>query len=168
MAVSAGLAVSGFPSDEELVSCPGVPSAVRLAKGRCAVIECVQKIPCNPCVAACPFGAICITGCITELPVLDGDKCTGCGRCVSRCPGLAIFLVDLTYSESEAAVDFPWEFLPLPEAGQCVDAVNRAGETVCRGRVLEVRSGEGADGAAVVRLAVSKEFAREVRGMRRL
>ncbi|MDR1587858.1 MAG: 4Fe-4S binding protein [Treponema sp.] len=160
-----GLVYTGVPSKEELAACPGVPGAERLGRGRVAVIECVQRIPCNPCVAACPFGAISISGGITELPVLNGEVCTGCGKCVPRCPGLAIFLVDMTYSETEAAVDFPYEYLPLPAKGDTVDAVNRAGERVCSGRVLQALDSPGYDGTRVIRLAVPKEYAGEVRSM---
>jgi ferredoxin len=153
---------------EELASCPGYPSPERLAKGRTAVIECVQPIPCNPCVDACPFGAISIKGNITELPALDGELCTGCGNCVPRCPGLAIFLVDLNYSDSEGTVDFPYEYLPLPEEGAEVEAVDRSGKTVCMGRVLRVFRPPSHDGTAVIRLAIPGEYAGEVRSMRRL
>jgi Fe-S-cluster-containing hydrogenase component 2 len=168
MSQTEGLIYTGIPSAEELVRCKGIPSMERMVQGRVAVIECVQPIPCNPCVKACPFGAISITGGITEPPVLDGDICTGCGNCVPRCPGLAIFLVDLNYSETEAAVDFPWEYLPIPEQGAAVEAVDRGGKTVCAGRVLQAISPPAFEGTAVIRLAIPKEFAGEVRSMRRL
>jgi Fe-S-cluster-containing hydrogenase component 2 len=138
------------------------------AKGRIAVIECFQPIPCNPCVKACPFGAIAIEGNITGLPVLDGERCTGCGNCVPRCPGLAIFLVDLSYSDSEATVDFPYEYLPLPEAGAVVEAVDRSGKTLCSGRVLQALRPSSNEGTTVIRLAIPKEYAGEIRSMRRL
>jgi Fe-S-cluster-containing hydrogenase component 2 len=163
-----GVAYTGFPSGEELASCPGIPSPERMAKGRTAFIECVQPIPCNPCVDACPFGAISITKNITELPVLDGERCTGCGNCVPRCPGLAIFLVDLTYSDSEATVDFPYEYLPLPEEGAVVEAVDRSGKIICPGRVLRVFRSPSCEGTTVIRLAVPREYAGEARSMRRL
>jgi Fe-S-cluster-containing hydrogenase component 2 len=119
-------------------------------------------------VDACPFGAIAIKGNITELPVLDGERCTGCGNCVPRCPGLAIFLVDMTYSESEATVDFPYEYLPFPEEGAAVEAVDRSGKTICPGRVLRVLRPPSHEGTTVIRLAVPKEYAGEARSMRRL
>jgi ferredoxin len=163
-----GLVYTGIPSAAELASCKGIPGAERMAKGRVAVIECIQPIPCNPCVKACPFGAISINGDITEPPVLDGDRCTGCGNCVPRCPGLAIFLVDLNYSETEASVDFPYEYLPLPEKGAEVEPLDRSGKTVCPGRVIQILSAPANDSTAVIRLAVPKEFAGTVRSMRRL
>ena len=163
-----GVVYTGCPSPEELANAPGVPSAARLAKGPVAVIECVQHIPCNPGEAACPFGAITVGDSITNLPVLDVEKCTGCGTCVAACPGLAIFTVDMNYSETEAGVEFPYEYLPLPEKGMVVDAVNRCGEVVCKGTVVRVRSAANFVNTRVVKLAVPKQFANEVRSMKRL
>ena len=128
-----GVAYTGIPSAEELAACPGVPSAERMAKGRVAVIECVQEIPCNPCENACHFGAIEIGEQITNLPVLHEEKCTGCGLCVANCPGLAITVIDKTYSDTEAVIEFPFEYLPLPAVGDIVDAVSRGGEVLCKG-----------------------------------
>ena len=163
-----GIAYTGVPSAEELRACPGIPTPERRKKGRVAVIECVQEIPCNPCAAACPFHAISIPGEITALPRLDGELCTGCGRCVALCPGLAITLVDETYGEEEGAVDFPYEFLPLPAEGDTVDAVGRDGRTLCAARVVSVRRPEPNDGTRVIRIAVPKRFLDDVKSIRRL
>ena len=125
-----GVRYTGIPSAAELAACPGIPSEERMRKGRVAVIECVQEIPCNPCEGICRFGAITVGEHITNLPVLDEEKCTGCGQCVANCPGLAIVIVNKAFSETEETVEFPFEYLPLPEKGSTVDAVNRAGENV--------------------------------------
>ena len=163
-----GIAYTGVPSEEELRACFGIPSAERRKKGRVAFIECVQGIPCNPCQAACRFGAIEIGDMITDLPHLHEDLCTGCGQCVARCPGQAIFVIRDDLNETEASVDFPYEYLPLPKAGMEVDAVSRFGETVCRGRILRVTMTKEFANTAVVSMAVPKEYIDEVRGMRRL
>ncbi len=42
------------------------------------------------CVVACVFDAIRITD--EMLPVIDEDKCTGCGKCVNDCPKAALML----------------------------------------------------------------------------
>ncbi len=136
--------------------------------GRVACIECVQEIPCNPCEAACRTGAITIGEQITDLPVLHGDKCTGCGICVAMCPGLAITIIDKTCSETEAVIEFPFEYLPLPAVGDVVEAVSRGGEVVCNGTVTSVRKPKAYAGTAVVGVAVPKEYADTVRSMKRL
>ena len=74
------------------------PCEERVTRGGCAILECFQKIPCDPCVDACPHGAITIEGNINDMPVLDFDKCNGCGLCVSKCPGLAIFVSVLAFN----------------------------------------------------------------------
>ncbi len=163
-----GVAYTGVPSPEELEAAPGVPSRKRMKKGRVACIECVQGIPCNPCEAACRFGAITVGEEITNLPRLDEEKCTGCGACVAACPGLAITVLNEGYSPTESTIDFPFEYLPLPEVGDQVEAVNRFGEAVCPGRILAVRKPEAYAGTAVVSMAVPTEFADEVRSMKRL
>jgi len=138
----------------------------RLARGPVAVIECLERIPCNPCVEACPQGAISMPGSINELPQLDTEACTGCGLCISGCPGLAIFLVDATHAPGEALVSLPYEFLPLPEKGDEVAALDREGQERGLARVVRVRKTRKMDRTAVVSLAVPVELVMEVRGFK--
>lgn len=163
-----GVRYTGIPSEEELSNCPGVPSPERMAEGRVACVECVQEIPCNPCESICRFGAITVGEQITALPVLHGDKCTGCGLCVANCPGLAITILDLNYSEDQATIDFPFEYLPLPAEGDVVEAVGRDGQTVCPGTIVRVTKLNAYAGTAVVRMAVPKEHIMTVRSMKRI
>lgn len=160
-----GIVFTGTPSIKELVNSPGFPSKDRLRRGTVAVIECVQEIPCNPCELACPFGAIKVGTPITNLPVLFEDKCKGCGLCIPPCPGLAIFLVDTNFSEKEALVGFPYEYLPLPKAGSRVDAVNREGNLVTEAKVIKVKNPKEYDHTPVLFIAVPRKFAQEVRGI---
>lgn len=155
----------GFLSPEELAKLPGVPSAERLEEGPVVVIECAQEIPCNPCEGACPVGAIRVGEPITNLPVLAADKCTGCGVCISVCPGLAIFVLDMIYSDREATVQLPYEFLPLPKKGEIVTALDREGRAVCSARVVNVRNPKKFDHTAVVTIAVPKNQAMNVRNI---
>ena len=157
---------AGIASLAELRASPGYPSEQRLESGPVAVIECIQEIPCNPCEHACRFHAIVVGEPIINLPRLMEDRCKGCGECIPACPGLAIFLVDRAYSTDEAAVWLPYEFLPLPEVGFAVEALDRRGERVCRGTVIRVANPERNDNTAVVTVAVPKRCSDRVRSLR--
>lgn len=159
---------NGYPSLEEIKEANGWPSEERFKKGPVAVIECVQEIPCNPCENACPFHAINIGTPITVLPTLKQDVCTGCGLCVAQCSGLAIFIVDKSYSETTATVSFPFEYVPLPEKGGEVEAVNRASEFVCMGTVTKIVDTKKNDHTPVVTIEIPKEYADTVRSIKRI
>ncbi len=100
-----------------------------------AVTECVQEIPCNPCVTSCPVGAIKMEG-INGVPQVDFNKCTGCGNCVAVCPGLAMFLINIHNGKGRVAL--PYEMLPLPKTGKLVYLLNRKGGKVGKGKVIRV------------------------------
>ena len=157
------LTKDGIPSAEDL--CGVTPLAGRLEQGPVAVIECFQEIPCNPCADACPRGAITMPGNISARPTFDESKCNGCAICVTRCPGLAIFIVDFSYSDSEAMLKIPYEFSPLPAAGEVVEALDRAGKAAGCARVLRVQ--QQANKTTVLWLAVPKNIALDVRNIRR-
>jgi Fe-S-cluster-containing hydrogenase component 2 len=161
------LTEKGYVSVEELQKFGQIPSDERFEKGPVAVLECIQEIPCNPCEPACNFGAITVNNLI-ELPKLDEAKCTGCGLCVAQCPGLAVFIVDKTYSDSEATVSFPYEYWPLPKEGDEVTGVSRSGEELCKAKVTKVLNPPAYANTPVVTIAVPKELAMEVRSIKRL
>ncbi|MDZ7758643.1 MAG: 4Fe-4S binding protein [Desulfovermiculus sp.] len=150
---------TGVPNTEDIQGI--LPSPERLAQGSVAIIECFENIPCNPCYTACKFEAIQEFADINDRPNIDFEACNGCGLCVSACPGLAIFVVDQTYSETEAVVQIPYELLPLPEKGQEVIALDRSGREVAKARVVKVRKTKNL--TAVVSLAVPKEHSLQVR-----
>ncbi len=162
-----GVKYTGIPSAEELKTCPGVVSVSRLEKGPVAVIECVQQIPCNPCEKACPFGAITVGQPITSLPVINEEKCTGCGLCIACCPGLAIFRVHKNYTETTSLVDFPFEYYPSPQEGSVVDCVGRDGQFITKGKVNKVKKNKQSDGTTVVSVEVPKKYCMEVRSIYR-
>lgn len=158
----------GYPTIEELKATCGYPSDERFSRGPVAVIECIQPIPCNPCESSCKVGAIKIGNPITNLPKLNEDKCTGCSLCLSKCSGLAIFIVNKNFTDTEATITFPHEYYPLPLKGDIVDAVNRGGKELCKGRVIKVNDSPLNDKTPLVTIAVPKVLSDTVRGMKRL
>lgn len=156
----------GYLMIEELIAAGQYPTKERFEKGPVAIAECLQEIPCNPCEGACKYGAIKIGEPITNSPKIDEVKCIGCTICVAKCPGLAIFVIDKTYSEEEGTVAFPHEYYPLPNKGDTVDALNRMGECVCKGRITKVLNPKSFDRTPVVTVAVPKDKVEDIRGIR--
>lgn len=144
------------------------PDEPRFQKGPVVIIECIQEIPCNPCVDSCPHGAISIRPTLNDLPRVDFDKCIGCGLCIAHCPGLAIFLVDHTFEKKRALVGIPYEFVPLPKIGETVEVFNRAGRPCGKGEIIRIRNAQSQDRTPVVYLAVSKRLAMTVRHFKRI
>lgn len=136
-----------------------LPSEEHIRKG-VAVIECVQEIPCNPCVDACPVHAISMED-INSPPQMDYEACMGCGQCVAVCPGLAIFLVKV--DDDRGWVTLPYEMLPVPQKGDQVTTLNREGREVGRGTVTKVVKRRD---TSVVTVEVDRAMVMEVRAMR--
>jgi Fe-S-cluster-containing hydrogenase component 2 len=157
---------TGYIADEDLLNAPGIPSEARRRKGPVAVIECIEDIPCNPCEASCKAEAISVGEDITALPRLDEEKCIGCQSCVPICPGQAIFIVDESLPDGKAAVTMPYEFLPLPEKGETVTALDRSGRDLGNGVVTAVRKTERMDRTAVVTIEVPRELSMRARALR--
>ena len=158
----------GCPSIEELKNSPAFPKKEDYLKGPIAVIECIEEIPCNPCETSCPKGAITVGKPITNLPFIDFEKCSGCGICAAACPGLAIYVKDYNYSEEEALITFPYEYLPLPKVGDKVIAAGRKGEEIALGKIVKVLQTKASNKTAMVSMAYPKQFFEEVVTMIRL
>ena len=131
-----------FPKDETILSRPK------------AIIECYKPIPCNPCETSCPVDAIHIGEDINARPVIDFDRCTGCGICATICPGLAITIRKT--ADEKATMKFPYEFLPRPTKGMTVTLVNRSGDPVGSGRVLGVLDGKRQNKTALVHVEMAR------------
>jgi len=129
-----GFKETGILSIEELREKGLMPPLERLEKGPVAILECPEEIPCNICVSACPRGAISMNT-VYAIPKVDFDKCSGCGACVPQCPGLAIFVVDLSRKD-KALITLPYEFLPEPSEDMHVHLLDREGRVVGEGRVV--------------------------------
>jgi len=153
---------TGIPTDDDLEKV--IPDKKRLAKGPVVIIECFQKIPCDPCAASCKFGAIKSFKDINDLPIVDFDKCTGCGICISSCPGLAIFVIDENYSDEKSLIKIPHEMLPLPEKGEDVYALDRAGSILGKVKVIKVLKIKNKTN--IVSLEVPKSMTMKVRSIK--
>jgi Fe-S-cluster-containing hydrogenase component 2 len=140
---------NGVPSLDQVLS--RFPEEEYLVKPK-AITECYEEIPCNPCSTSCPFDAITIGEDINTPPVVDFDKCTGCGICVYSCPGLAIFTVQV--KGDFAIYKIPYEFVPRPEKGDIMDAVNRSGEVIGTCEIEKVTLNEKQDKTALLQVKV--------------
>lgn len=139
-----------------------VTSQERKEKGPYAVIECPERIPCDPCVGACPQGAISIPGSMVELPEIDHEKCTGCLVCIPRCPGLAIFVIDET-PDDHSIVYIPYEFIPRPKKGDTATGLDRDGKERCDVTIHKIIDSPKFDHCAVVGFTVPKDLCHDIR-----
>ncbi|RLE82391.1 MAG: ferredoxin [Thermoprotei archaeon] len=150
---------TGIVSVDDLKKLGLYPPPERLKKGPVVLVECPEEIPCDICVDACPFGVI-IKESITSIPKVLWDKCTGCGTCVAKCPGLAIFVVDISHP-AKASVVVPYEFLPRPRVGDKVVLLGRDGRRLGYGVVRDIFEDNK---TLAVKIDVAREVALEVRG----
>ncbi|MDR1471299.1 MAG: 4Fe-4S dicluster domain-containing protein [Synergistaceae bacterium] len=165
MSESESLFNSGILTDER-------PGAIRppcdkwkAKKSGLVIVECPQRIPCNPCATSCPTGAILPFEDINDTPVIDYEKCTGCAICVAVCPGLACFVVDLSFGKDKALYKLPYEMLPLPSKGDSVTCLGRSGEALAKGTVEAVIEPKR-DKTYVIHVSAPKEFANDIRAIK--
>jgi Fe-S-cluster-containing hydrogenase component 2 len=134
-------------------------------KGGLVVVECPQRIPCNPCNTSCPVGAIKPFADINDTPEIDYSKCTGCAICTAVCPGLACFVIDLSFSPDKALFKLPYEMMPLPEKGDSVDCLGRTGEILSKGTVEAVTEPKR-DRTRVIHVSAPKVLVNDIRAIR--
>ncbi len=154
----------GIPTREEYETI--LPTPERMKKGPVAIIECFQDIPCDPCVTACPTKAIHMQSGITDKPHLEEKRCTGCGICITGCPGLAIFVLDRSKSERTSILTVPYEMIPLPKTGDVVIGLDRSGKPVCEVKVLRVGGCKKHDRTSAITFELPREFDMDVRAIR--
>ena len=155
---------TGITSTEMIIK--KFPPIDRINKGAVAVIECYKEIPCNPCETACKLDAIKVGEDINNIPEARFENCTGCAICLSKCPGLAIMIVDGSKSESTVEVKIPYEFLPLPKEGQIVKGLNREGNYITDVKVLKILNPKSFDRTPVITIEVDRKFLYEIRNIR--
>ena len=105
------------------------------------VFHCVQEIPCNPCTSVCPLDQIKISDeSLLGLPSFKGE-CTGCMKCLTACPALAITMVDYRKDAHLPTVSIPYEIGNYPvESGQLITVVDIEGEFLDELAVINVRN----------------------------
>ena len=136
------------------------------------VLHCSQEIPCDPCTTVCKQGLIRISpGDIRRLPrfeTTEGEKgCTGCERCVTICPGLAVTLVDFRQYTELPTVTIPYEFLKDGiETGDVVTVLDTEGRELGDIEVVGVRAIKANDRTILVKLKSPKAFAKKIAGIR--
>jgi len=130
------------------------------------ITECYEEIPCNPCSTSCPSDAIYIGNDINNTPIVDFDKCTGCGIGVYNCPGLAIFVVQ-KIDNKNARFKIPYELRPLPLKGEMWNGVNRAGEIITKVLIEKITLTKKQDKTALIQVLVPVEYLNDFITIRR-
>ncbi len=139
-----------------------IPSEERLLRGPVAIYECIEEIPCDVCVWACPFKAVSKSH-LTSLPRVDFDRCTGCTLCAAKCPGQAIFVVNLARKDGYAYVSLPYELNPPPRRGAKAVLLSREGRELGIGEVVGFYEDNR---TYLVTVKVDRSLALEVRAIR--
>lgn len=155
---------TGYLSFQEYSSC--MPDEERMNTGPVAIIECPEHIPCNPCQEACSRGAIQLFEKITDLPVIDFDRCNGCGNCIAVCPGLAIYVLQKEYEPNFSLIKIPYEMLPIPEKGDRCDILSRDGSVIGQGFVERVQKYSFNPKGRVLWIKIPKELHKVARNIR--
>jgi Fe-S-cluster-containing hydrogenase component 2 len=110
------------------------------------VFHCSQEIPCNPCISVCPVHGITTGDDIRNTPKFIGDEigeqCSGCGQCVTICPGLAVTLVDYRKDPENPVVTIAHEFArDSVKKGDRVTVLDTVGGVLGTCEVEKVRPG---------------------------
>jgi hypothetical protein len=84
---------------------------------------------------------------------------------VPICPGLAIFIVDESLEDDKAAVEMPYEYRPLPQEGDIVTALDRAGQAIGDATVTAVRKTEKMDRTATIIIEVPRDWSMKARAI---
>ncbi|UCF09975.1 MAG: FAD-dependent oxidoreductase, partial [Candidatus Bipolaricaulota bacterium] len=139
-------------------------------RGVLPVFHCAQEIPCDPCSQICPQSLIAIrTADIRGTPAFLGIErdveCTGCARCVTACPGLAVSLVDYRSDPESPTVTLPFEFDDSRlGSARAVTALDDEGEVLGVYPVLELSARR--EGTSLLRLQAPAAVAPRIAGVR--
>ena len=181
IASSLGYPVGEVPADwirigDILKSGPGATQEEVIPdelEGIVPVFHCNQEIPCDPCTLVCPQGNIYIDpNDIRQVPRYiaeqTGQECTGCGKCVAICPGLAITLVDYCpRGQDGPVVTIPYEFgREALHKGDVVTVLDTQGEVLGQVEVVRTQMGRATDRTMLVKVRAPRDYARRIAGIR--
>ena len=164
-----------YRTAEILKSKPGQVVKERIPEDETGVVpvfHCSQEIPCDPCTSVCTQKAIYIDpNDIRHIPEFIGEKlgkrCTGCEKCVTICPGLAITLVDYRQDAEQPAVTIAYEFLKESiQVDDVVTVLDAEGNALGNVKVTNVRAIKANDRTVAVKLQAPKEYAKRIAGIR--
>jgi ferredoxin len=164
-----------YRTAEILKSKPGKIVEKRIPEdetGIVPVFHCSQEIPCDPCTSVCTQKAIYIDpNDIRQLPEFIGEKigkkCTGCEKCVTICPGLAITLVDYRKDAERPTVTIAYEFLKESiQVDDVVTVLDASGTALGNVKVTAVRAIKANDRTIAVKVQAPKEYAKHIAGIR--
>ncbi len=164
-----------YRTAEILKSKPGRVIEERVPESETGVVpvfHCSQEIPCDPCTSVCTQKAIYIDpNDIRHIPQFIGEqigkKCTGCEKCVTICPGLAITLVDYRKDAERPTVTIAYEFLQESiKIDDVVTVLDVNGTVLGNVKVTGVRAIKANDRTIIVKVQAPKEFARRIAGIR--
>lgn len=179
IAKAMGQDVGEIPADwyrtaEILKSRPGQTVSEQIPEGEegiTPVFHCSQEIPCNPCTSVCSQALIHIDeNDIRQIPEFLGQKlgkkCTGCEKCVTICPGLAITLVDYRKDAETPIVTIPYEFLKDSiKVGDRVTVLDATGNALGNVEVTSARAVKTNDRTVLVKVKAPREYAKRIAGI---
>ncbi len=172
-----GIADNEIPSTwyrwaEILKSKPGrmIPeSSTDKIKGVFPILHCNQEIPCDPCSRLCDRHLIRIDpDDIREIPTFfdDAISCSGCFKCVTGCPGLAITVADFRRDDRYPTITIPYEFISgLINPGDMVILMDTQGNPLGKTSVRRVLSLRNNDHTYLIQVQSPTEIATSIAGI---
>jgi Fe-S-cluster-containing hydrogenase component 2 len=148
---------------QRIRSFSGIPKSEHRARP-IASIECIEEVGCNVCEKACPASAIDLVR--KKDQVLNEAACTGCGVCVNLCPSGSIHLIHEKDSAPMSQLTLAWRGARPWKAGELATLLNRRGESLGSGRIVEVPDAPDPR-VQLVRVEVPSHLASDARGIRR-
>ncbi|HUT81864.1 MAG TPA: FAD-dependent oxidoreductase [Candidatus Bathyarchaeia archaeon] len=171
LGIDTGDDINELEAKAQIMKCrPPPPTILPLPEkeeGIFPVIHCTQEIPCDPCTKVCARDLIKMNGdSIMSLPFFTNEyECTGCGKCVAVCPGLAITLVDYRKDPNLAHVTFPVELGEKSiKKGDIVHVMSNICE-IGDYPVERIRNLKDFNKTGLVTVKLPKELAKEVTGI---